>query len=118
MAPNALLLKSTLGRLKFARLNALIISARNCREAFSLSFVSLFTERSTVCRLGPMMTLRPELPNVPGSGCRNAALLNHSFGLREPEFGSPTRLGRSFSSPVPLLSMLRKGVIGRPLWPV
>src|SRR5262249_36605998 len=34
-----------------------MISARNCTEVCSATFVSLFTERSTLWRFGPIMTL-------------------------------------------------------------
>src|SRR5262249_55624014 len=118
IAPNVELLKSTLGRLKFARLKALIISERNCTDVCSPIRVSLLIETSTVWRFGPIMTFRPAFPNVPESGRANADVLNHWFVVRGPALGSPMRSGRSFNSPVPLVSTLKKGVIGRPLWPV
>src|SRR5215510_1832926 len=73
-------------------------------------------ERSTIYSLGPMIVLRPALPNVPRAGAAKAAVLNQlEASRRAPAIGEPTTFGRSLSSPVPLTSMLINGVIGNPL---
>src|SRR5215472_17958915 len=61
--------------------------------------------KSQFANPGPCTTLRPSLPNCCtgefGSGviCWNAALLNHSCGVRGPELGSLIGLGRLLEKP-------------------
>src|SRR6185369_5149201 len=70
--------------------------------------------------------LRPALPNVPGAGKANAAVLNHCVVVGFESSGLPTRFGRSFAPkpridrPVPLLSISDNNatVNGRPDWRV
>src|SRR5439155_15674860 len=82
----------------------------------SATFVVLNSEKSTVSIGGPETTFLPVLPNVPGRGDANAAVLNHCSAVRGPSLGSPTLSGRSLVPPVPLLSKGRKTSTGVPLW--
>ena len=78
-------------------------SARNCKCAFSLMRVDLITEKSAMLLRGPMMVLRPALPNVPAVAGVNAAVLNHASQRLGPLLGFPMALGRSLlDSPLPL----------------
>src|SRR3989442_69882 len=84
-------------------------------ETRSVIRVDLFSEKSAMFAGGPMMMFRPALPNVPVVGGAKAVVLNQAnLVCCPPALGSPTRLGRSLSSPVPLRSAPKKGVAGRP----
>src|SRR5437867_11441075 len=68
---------------------------------------------------GPMMTFRPLLPNVPGSGIRNAAGSKHRDGVGFEMLGFPTRSGRfTMGLPVPETSALTIAESGVPDWTV
>src|ERR1700757_4015966 len=103
MVPNAALLNVTFGSAKLGWLKMLKNSDRNCRSARSLIRVDFNTEKSAILVRGPMMTLRPALPNVPLAGATKAAVLNQASTRLGPLLGSPTRFGRSLlDSPLPL----------------
>src|SRR5207237_1408802 len=92
-------------------------SERNCSWNRSLIRVDLMAEKSAMLLRGPMMVLRPALPNVPGAAGAKAAVLNQAFQRLGPLFGLPTALGRSLlDSPLPLgAAPFQKGVIGTPV---
>ena len=73
MAPNVVPLKSTFGRLKFARFKALKISARNCIEACSVTFVSLFTDRSIAMQIRTDDHVASRISKRTAAGWANAA---------------------------------------------
>src|SRR5690349_7888670 len=117
MVPNAELLKVTLGSDRFGWLKRLNTSARNCSLTNSRIGVDFSTDISAELVRGPMMVLRPALPNVPAGAGAKAAVLNHASQRLGPLLGSPTRFGRSLEvSPLPLgEAPFQKGVIGTPL---
>src|SRR2546422_11010151 len=83
-------------------------------ETRSVIRVDLFSEKSAMFAGGPMMMFRPALPNVPVAGRAKAVVLNPAdLVCCPPALGSPTRLGRAVSSPVPLRAAPKKGVGGR-----
>src|SRR5262249_35091353 len=92
-------------------------SERNCRLTRSRMRVDFTTEKSAMFVRGPIMVLRPALPNVPGAAGAKAAVLNQASQRFGPLFALPTRFGRSFEdSPLPLgAAPFQKGVIGTPL---
>src|SRR6202034_1621346 len=72
----------------------------------SVNRMLLKAEKSQSTYLGPWTALRPSSPNTSnwprgsGSSFWNALTLNHSCGVRGPEFGFPITLGRFAEKPV------------------
>src|ERR1700687_2806209 len=76
----------------FTWLNALKNSERNCSRRFSPPRgKSRAAERSTFQKPAARKIFRPALPNEPGPGIANAALLNHPARLGLARCELPTR---------------------------
>src|SRR5437879_2371316 len=110
---------ATLGTPKFTALVMLKNSARNSTRALSVTGVVLKSEKSKSAMPGPLITPRPELPQVPAVGRLKALGLNHwltVWGSALPwKFGF--KLGRSgfLASPFPDWLDPTSGVTGKPL---
>src|ERR1043166_1490171 len=111
------------GRLKFGCLKRLKASARNCSFTVSVKLVFFTSDTFTLSNPGPSRIFLPALPNVPGAGNANAAVLNHSDVVGFDNSGLLATFGRSFAPkpridlPVPLLSSSGSSatVNGRPV---
>src|SRR5215471_3197194 len=98
--PNAALVGSVEGLLRFAWFRKLKISALNWNDWRSLTVTFLNNAMSHWYWPGPYMLLRGELPNVPAAGRAYACGLNQRFWSLlfsdslplELALGSPTRL--------------------------
>src|SRR5437899_8681421 len=77
--PSMLNSAAEFGVAKFARLNRLKISIRNCRFCLPTN-VFLKIDMSTIFRSGPRRLLRPTVPYSPGGGSTNAFASNQLVG--------------------------------------
>src|SRR5438270_355982 len=117
ITPKSGLLNVVFGLLKFTRLNALKNSARNCRLRRSRITKFFSTDMSRLCSGGPVMMLRPALPNVNCGEAANAPVLNQRAGVGLLIPGTPTRLGRCPPArPSDALSNPSVALIGWPLY--
>src|SRR6185295_6541000 len=90
-----------------AWLKALKNSARNWRLKRSWKLLFLTAARFQLFVPGPMMILRPAVPNVPARGAANADVSNQRKIVRSPESRLPSanRLARSIvNEPAPEVS--------------
>src|SRR5208337_546515 len=97
---------SLTGKRKLVWFSTLNNSPRNWSSLDSVRRIFLKADASQFTYPGPWTTFRPSSPNTSnlprGSGwsCWKAFTLNHSCGVRGPEFGLPIRLGRFAEKPV------------------
>ncbi len=82
--PNAALLRLLSRSRKFARLNALKISAWNCNLNFSVDSNRRRKEKSHVCAPGPKIVPTPQVPRRLSGAAANAARSAQLFGPRSP----------------------------------
>src|SRR5687768_12684234 len=91
IVPNAALLRLVSRSRKLARLNALKISAWNCKLNLSVNSNRRRNEKSHVCEPGPWRVPTPQVPRLVSGAAANAARLAQWFGPRSP-FGNSTSL--------------------------
>src|SRR5262245_42339123 len=92
IVPNVFVLVKLVSRSrKFVRLNALKISAWNCKLNLSVNANRRRNEKSHVCAPGPSTVPTPHVPRLVIAEAWNAFLLIQPFGPRSP-FGISTSL--------------------------